>query len=100
MDILREMRRRSLQLDTNDVDRLKSSGEPRRGSMALDSGQLSPTVDKKSHSGGLLHRLRVFSSSFFLLLLIVLHAFGGKKKEVVKGVCVSVHVDVKYIRSC
>jgi hypothetical protein len=53
MDILRDLRRRSLQLDNGDVERFRST-TMRRGSMAVDS----VSADKKAHSsgGGLLHR--------------------------------------------
>lgn len=51
MDILRDLRRRSLQLDVGDVERFRTPSE-RRGSVAADSG----LADKKGHSGGLLHR--------------------------------------------
>lgn len=54
MDILRDLRRRSLQLDSGDVERFRSA-TMRRGSMAVDSVS---SADKKNHSssGGLLHR--------------------------------------------
>lgn len=57
MDILRDLRRRSLQLDSGDVERFRST-TMRRGSMAVDSVS---SADKKSHSpgGGLLHRFGI-----------------------------------------
>lgn len=66
MDILRDLRRRSLQLDNGDVERFRSSSaNERRGSMAGDS--LS-AADKKGHSsGGLLHRFPFFSNLFVFI---------------------------------
>lgn len=66
MDILRDLRRRSLQLDNGDVERFRSSSaNERRGSMAGDS--LS-AADKKGHSsGGLLHRFLFFSNLFVFI---------------------------------
>lgn len=70
MDILRDLRRRSLQLDSGDVERFRSSSaSERRGSMAGDS--LSGT-DKKGHSsGGLLHRFSFLAFNSFTVVVVV-----------------------------
>ena len=85
MDILREMRRRSLQLDSGDVERFRSSSD-RRGSMAV-------TVDesKKAHSSGkLLHRFKLFPSFHFLFwqricTLVLQKKYELNKKNIPNG---------------
>ena len=67
MDILRDLRRRSLQLDSGDVERFRSPSE-RRGSMASDS--LSAAEKKGHSSGGLLHRFFTLSPYVFFFLFI------------------------------
>lgn len=77
MDILRDLRRRSLQLDSGDVERFRSPSE-RRGSMASDS--LSAAEKKGHSSGGLLHRFFTLSPYVFFFYLSFLLLFYSSEK--------------------